>query len=64
VSTQQTDTGERTAELGSLRRCLERALVALGVPIDHAKQIADVLLDAELRGYDDHGVFFLCELAG
>jgi L-2-hydroxycarboxylate dehydrogenase (NAD+) len=63
VSTQQIDTEERTAELGSLRRCLERALVALGVPIDHAEQIAEVLLDAELRGYDDHGVFFLGELA-
>src|SRR5215210_7754721 len=33
-----------------------------GMPREHAVQTADVLLDAELRGYDDHGVFFLGEI--
>ena len=50
----------RMVEREPLRACLERAL---GVPDDHSEQIAEVLLDAELRGYYDHGVFFLGELA-
>src|SRR6266496_6337279 len=29
---------------------------------DHAIETADVLLDAELRGYGDHGVWFLGEV--
>jgi L-2-hydroxycarboxylate dehydrogenase (NAD+) len=63
VSAQQATPDERTVDLESLRTCMERALGGLGVPEDHARQIADVLLDAELRGYDDHGVFFLGEMA-
>jgi len=64
MSTQRTAVAEgRTVDLGQLRTCLEQALVRLEVPENHAVQIADVLLDAELRGYDDHGVFFLGELA-
>jgi LDH2 family malate/lactate/ureidoglycolate dehydrogenase len=39
-------------------------LEALGCPPDHATRIADVLVDGELRGYDDHGAFFIGELAG
>ncbi len=54
---------ERTADLGELRACVEQALQRLGTPPDHAVAIAEVLLDCELRGYDDHGVFFLGELA-
>jgi LDH2 family malate/lactate/ureidoglycolate dehydrogenase len=42
---------------------MEQALEGLGCPPEHAVQIAEVLLDAELRGYDDHGVYFLGELA-
>ena len=61
--TAQATSGERFVQIESLRACLERALEGLGVPDDHAEQIAEVLLDAELRGYDDHGVFFLGELA-
>jgi LDH2 family malate/lactate/ureidoglycolate dehydrogenase len=39
---------------------LERALtLAAGVPEGHARLIADVIMDSELRGYDDHGVWFL-----
>jgi LDH2 family malate/lactate/ureidoglycolate dehydrogenase len=65
VSTQPPTTADdHTVDLGRLRTCLEQALIHLEVPQDHAVQIADVLLDAELRGYDDHGVFFLGDLAG
>ncbi|MDP8921938.1 MAG: Ldh family oxidoreductase, partial [Chloroflexota bacterium] len=55
-------TGGRLVDLGALRTSMERALAAAGMPNDHAHQTADVLLDAELRRYDDHGVFFLGEL--
>lgn len=38
-------------------------MAGMGVADDHTGPLADVLIDAELRGYDDHGVFFLGELA-
>ena len=60
---QSAERAERMVELEPLRACLERALAPLGVRDDHSEQIAEVLLDAELRGYYDHGVFFLGELA-
>jgi len=64
MSTQQSAAlDERAVDLAKLRTCLEQALVGLKVPESHAGPIAEVLLDAELRGYDDHGVFFLGELA-
>ena len=47
----------------ALHDCLAAALRQLDVPAAHAERIAEVLLDAELRGYDDHGAFFLGELA-
>src|SRR5919199_4149253 len=54
---------ERTVRIDALRECLEASLRALGCPPDHARQIAAVLVDGELRGYDDHGAFFIGELA-
>ena len=33
------------------------------MPPEHAARIAEVLVDGELRGYDDHGAFFIGELA-
>ena len=54
----------RPIPIEPLRSAMEQALQGLGCPRDHAVQIAEVLLDAELRGYDDHGVYFLGELAG
>ena len=30
-----------------------------GVPTDQAEIITEVIMDSELRGYDDHGLFFL-----
>ncbi|MBV9169161.1 MAG: Ldh family oxidoreductase [Chloroflexi bacterium] len=53
-----------TVELTPLQRCIQTVLVRLGVADDEAEQIADVLVDAELRGYPDHGVWFLGEVAG
>ncbi|MFN8532918.1 MAG: Ldh family oxidoreductase [Dehalococcoidia bacterium] len=49
--------------LDPLRSLLEQALATFGVAKGHAEAIAEVLLDAEMRGYDDHGVYFLKELA-
>jgi len=56
------DSGERVVDLAALRACMERALVADGMSAAHAAETADVLLDAELRGYDDHGVWFMGEV--
>src|SRR5919202_6092075 len=54
---------ERIVRIDALRECLEASLQALGCPDGHAVQIAAVLVDGELRGYDDHGAFFIGELA-
>jgi LDH2 family malate/lactate/ureidoglycolate dehydrogenase len=56
------DRDERVVTLDALRACMERALEADGMSRDHAAKTADVLLDAELRGYGDHGVWFLREV--
>jgi LDH2 family malate/lactate/ureidoglycolate dehydrogenase len=56
------DAGERVVDLAELRACMERALEADGMSDAHAAETAEVLLDAELRGYDDHGVWFLGEV--
>lgn len=53
---------DRIVDLDALRACMERVLEADGMSRDHAVQTADVLLDAELRGYGDHGVWFLGEV--
>ena len=34
-------------------------LESYGVPRDHALIITEVVIDSELRGYDDHGLPFL-----
>ena len=60
MSAQGTD--ERVVDLGQLRTCLESALVADGMSAAHAAETAEVLLDAEMRGYDDHGVWFFGEV--
>jgi LDH2 family malate/lactate/ureidoglycolate dehydrogenase len=56
------DSGERLVDLAALRACMERALEADGMSSSHAAETAEVLLDAELRGYDDHGVWFMGEV--
>ena len=30
-----------------------------GVPPEHAEIITEVIMDSELRGYDDHGLLFM-----
>lgn len=54
---------ERTYRLSALADALERCLRHYDAPPDHAARIAEVLLDCELRGYDDHGVSFLGSIA-
>ena len=56
------DAGGRLVELGALRASMGRALEADGMSAAHAAETAEVLLDAELRGYDDHGVWFMGEV--
>src|SRR5215204_5132278 len=56
------DADGKVVELGALRASMERALEADGMSAAHAAETADVLLDAELRGYDDHGVWFMGEV--
>src|SRR5437870_10514506 len=54
---------ERTVQIAALRQLLETCLATLGCPAADGRRIADVLVDGELRGYDDHGAFFIGELA-
>jgi LDH2 family malate/lactate/ureidoglycolate dehydrogenase len=42
--------------LEDLRRSVEHACERLGMPAQEGKQVADVLLDSELRGHESHGV--------
>jgi LDH2 family malate/lactate/ureidoglycolate dehydrogenase len=54
---------ERIVQIAALRQLLETCLGTLGCPERDARRIADVLVDGELRGYDDHGAFFIGELS-
>jgi LDH2 family malate/lactate/ureidoglycolate dehydrogenase len=54
---------DRSVRIDALRACLEACLGALACPPPHAARIAEVLVDGEVRGYDDHGAFFVGELA-
>jgi len=49
-------------DVRALHSALQQCLQQQRVPPDQAEQIAAVLLDCELRGYDDHGVAFLGSL--
>src|SRR5829696_4909158 len=42
-----------------LRHCLVAAFERLELPLEDAGQVADVLLDSELRGHESHGVHLL-----
>ena len=53
---------DRIVHLAALPTTMERALEADGMSPAHAAETAEVLLDAELRGYDDHGVWFMGEV--
>jgi ureidoglycolate dehydrogenase (NAD+) len=54
----------RSVGIAALRTFLETALGRLDVPAADAEQIAGVLVDAELRGYESHGAFALERLIG
>jgi LDH2 family malate/lactate/ureidoglycolate dehydrogenase len=56
--------GERPVRVDALTTCVEQALGRLGLSEGHARQVAAVLVDAELRGYPDHGIWWFGELAG
>ncbi|MCJ8145027.1 Ldh family oxidoreductase [Ancylobacter sp. A5.8] len=43
----------------ALRDFTARAFLALGVPEDDARRVAGLMVEADLRGYDTHGVFRL-----
>jgi LDH2 family malate/lactate/ureidoglycolate dehydrogenase len=53
-----TDQAPRSSSvrIDRLRSCVIDILGAMDHPDEHAAIIADVLIDADLRGYDDHGV--------
>ncbi|MCC7371378.1 MAG: Ldh family oxidoreductase [Chloroflexi bacterium] len=53
---------ERVVGLADLTRSVEQALMADGMSAAHAAETAEVLIDAEMRGYDDHGVWFFGEV--
>ena len=46
-------------EVRILREWMEAILLNLDLPPEAAEAIADVLLDCELRGYEDHGTWFI-----
>ena len=50
--------------VGALRATLVALLERLDFPSDDAGRIADVLIESELRGYEDHGVYMLTFLLG
>ena len=49
----------RLVRIEDLRHCLIEALVPLELPRVDAEQVAEVLLDSELRGHESHGVHLL-----
>lgn len=54
---------DRLVRIDDLHAFLVACLAQLGCPPEDAEKIASVLVDGELRGYDDHGTFFIGELA-
>src|SRR5918999_4834312 len=53
----------RLVRIEDLRHCLIAAFELLELPLEDAKQVAEVLLDSELRGHESHGVHLLGFLA-
>jgi LDH2 family malate/lactate/ureidoglycolate dehydrogenase len=53
----------RLAQIEDLRHCLIAAFQRLELPPEDAEQVAEVLLDSELRGHESHGVHLLGFLA-
>jgi LDH2 family malate/lactate/ureidoglycolate dehydrogenase len=53
----------RLVRIEDLRHCLIAAFERLELPREDAQQVAEVLLDSELRGHESHGVHLLGFLA-
>ena len=53
---QITNNGERVVFISDLRRCVIEVCLRLELPREDAEQVAEVLLDYELRGHESHGV--------
>jgi LDH2 family malate/lactate/ureidoglycolate dehydrogenase len=53
----------RLVRIEDLRHCLMAAFERLELPREDAEQVAEVLLDSELRGHESHGVHLLGFLA-
>src|ERR687896_825177 len=53
----------RLVRIEDLRHCLIAAFETFELPREDAKQVAEVLLDSELRGHESHGVHLLGFLA-
>jgi LDH2 family malate/lactate/ureidoglycolate dehydrogenase len=53
----------RLVRIDDLRHCLIAAFERLELPLEDAEQVAEVLLDSELRGHESHGVHLLGFLA-
>jgi LDH2 family malate/lactate/ureidoglycolate dehydrogenase len=53
----------RLIRIKDLRHCLIAAFERLELPREDAQQVAEVLLDSELRGHESHGVHLLGLLA-
>ena len=56
---QSTDNEGRVVRINELRRCVIEACLQLDVPRKDAEQVAEVLVDYELRGHESHGVHLL-----
>jgi LDH2 family malate/lactate/ureidoglycolate dehydrogenase len=55
----QPDDGARPVGIGDLRRCLADVFERCGLASEDAADLADLVLDSELRGRADHGVAVL-----
>ena len=53
----------RLVQIEDLRHCLIAAFQRLELPPEDAEQVAEVLLDSELRGHESHGVHLIAFLA-
>jgi LDH2 family malate/lactate/ureidoglycolate dehydrogenase len=56
---QSTGNEGHVVRIHELRRCVIEACLQLAVPRQDAAQVAEVLVDSELRGHDSHGVHLL-----
>ena len=52
---EQRDTGTRLVEAASLRALICRLFTAAGAPPEDAETVAEVLVEADLRGVESHG---------